>query len=332
MGRKGGEETMPLTFDIIDDGNIIWKLGAGTTAVTIEYSKNGGAWTSITSTSEGTTIPVVAGDEVKFRGNTWTAPSNSYSHFNSTCTFAAKGNPASLRYGDVLTGKEPMTDGNYLRLFQDATLMITPPVLPATILSPDCYMYMFMGCTSLMYAPELPATTLESTCYSNMFRGCTSLAAAPELPATTLESSCYLNMFYGCTSLAAAPELPATTLAQGCYNSMFRGCTSLREAPDLPATTLANNCYANMFYDCTSLILAPELEAPVLVQGCYYYMFRNCSQLSQIICPATDISASSALSNWVSGVAAQGTFYKAAGVNWITGPGGIPSGWTVIEV
>ena len=47
---------------------------------------------------------------------------------------------------------------------------------------------------------------------------------------------------------------------------------------------------------------------------------------------ATDISASSCLANWVSGVASTGTFTKATSMTSLpTGVSGIPSGWTVVD-
>ena len=47
---------------------------------------------------------------------------------------------------------------------------------------------------------------------------------------------------------------------------------------------------------------------------------------------ATDISASSCLANWVSGVSSTGTFTKAASMTSLpTGINGIPSGWTVVN-
>jgi hypothetical protein len=59
-------------------------------------------------------------------------------------------------------------------------------------------------------------------------------------------------------------------------------------------------------------------------------MFQNCTNLSYIKCLATNLSASSCVSNWVNGVAASGTFVKKTGVSaWTTGSSGIPSGWTV---
>ena len=219
----------------------------------------------------------------------------------------------------------------YNAMFNGCTSLTTAPELPATTLAERCYSHMFASCTSLTTAPSvLPATTLAYYCYDNMFSGCTSLTTAPELPATTLTNECYRYMFNGCTSLTTAPELPATTLASGCYDYMFNGCTSLATAPELPATTLAQYCYYQMFKGCTSLSVAPELPATTLVKYCYYGMFSGCTNLNSITCLATDKSASNCTSAWVSGVAANGTFVKAATMNdWTTGLSGIPNGWTV---
>lgn len=111
------------------------------------------------------------------------------------------------------------------------------------------------------------------------------------------------NLFVECTALTTAPQLPATTLAGHCYEGMFSGCTALTTAPQLPATTLADYCYSGMFYECTALI--------------------------SITCLATNPNEVDC-TGWVSGVAASGTFTKAASVSdWETGTSGIPSGWTV---
>ena len=168
--------------------------------------------------------------------------------------------------------------------------------------------------------------------FYNLFRNCTKIVDASELilPATTLANNCYHYMFYGCTSLTTAPELPATTLASSCYSNMFSNCTSLTTAPELHATTLASYCYRYMFKDCTSLTSAPELLATKLTTYCYSYMFRGCKKLNYIKMLATDISANSCLSNWVSGVASSGTFVKNAAMTSLpSGVSGIPNGWTV---
>ena len=223
-----------------------------------------------------------------------------------------------------------LTESCYQGMFEGCTNLTTAPQLPATTLADSCYNGMFNGCTSLTSAPELPATTLTDWCYGRMFRGCTSLTSAPELPATTLAEGCYNNMFYGCTSLTTAPELPATTLADSCYQFMFYNCTSLTSAPELPATTLVSSCYYYMFSNCTSLTSAPQLLATTLAQSCYGYMFRGCTNLNYIKAMFTTTPSSTYTYNWVSGVAANGTFVKNSAATWTTtGVNGVPTGWTV---
>ena len=218
----------------------------------------------------------------------------------------------------------------YYEMFSDCTSLTSAPELSAMVLESDCYRSMFKNCSSLTTAPELPATTLASNCYISMFKDCSSLTTAPSLPATTLAPRCYYCMFWGCPSLSNAPALPAMTLAQECYSLMFQSCTSLTAAPELPATTLADHCYHGMFSGCTSLTTTPELPAAELVANCYSIMFSGCSQLNYVKCMATDISADNCITQWLDGVAATGTFIKAAGMNdWRRGVSGIPYEWTV---
>ena len=192
-----------------------------------------------------------------------------------------------------------MVDDCYNSMFFGCTALTTAPELKATTLAESCYQYMFQNCEALTAAPELKATALVKGCYQAMFNGCKALIAAPELKAETLAESCYSSMFYGCTALTTAPELKATTLAAYCYLSMFSGCTALTTAPALPATTLANQCYDKMFSGCTALTTAPELPAATLTNYCYHQMFNGCKKLSSVTCLATDITATSCLSDWL---------------------------------
>ena len=220
--------------------------------------------------------------------------------------------------------------GCYSSMFTDCSRLTTAPELPAETLAGSCYNSMFQKCTNLVIAPELPATTLADSCYAGMFNGCTSLVNAPELPATTLAYNCYQGMFSGCTNLTTAPELPATTLASWCYERMFQGCKSLTTAPQLPATTLTTYCYRNMFNGCTSLTTAPVLPATTLASSCYYYMFNGCTKLNYIKAMFTTTPSNTYTQNWVSGVAATGTFVKNSAATWnVTGVNGVPSRWTV---
>lgn len=328
------EKAMPLTFQILSDGNISWKIGAGSTGKAMAYSKNGGEWTTITSTTEGTDISVVSGDELRFTGNTWPgAASTDYSNFASTCTFKAKGNPASLYYGEAISGYESLARNCYYGLFYGCTGLTSTPLLPATELEQNCYNSMFYGCTGLetVYT-TLPALTLQNGCYAAMFRGCTGLIEAPELPATGLATDCYNGMFYDCTSLSVAPELPAMTMYEKCYQNMFFNCTSLTKAPSLPAMTLHTRCYNSMFFGCTNLTAAPDLPAPTLSTASYANMFQRCARLSSVKCLAEDISAYQCLNSWLQGVSATGTITKLTGVSYASGPNGIPTGWTVVDI
>ena len=142
--------------------------------------------------------------------------------------------------------------------------------------------------------------------FARLFDNAIKLITAENLilPATTLSAYCYNNMFSGCTSLTTAPVLPATTLSAYCYRYMFEGCTSLTTAPELPATTLANNCYTRMF--------------------------SGCSNLNYIKAMFTTTPSVASTLNWVSDVAATGTFVKNSAATWnVTGINGIPTGWTV---
>lgn len=161
-----------------------------------------------------------------------------------------------------------------------------------------------------------------------------SFAAQGALPARTYA---FFRLFRSCTSLTRAPELPATVLAQYCYGEMFRNCSSLTTPPDLPATTLETHCYRYMFAGNPSLTRAPELPATTLVTQAYYYMFWRCTALADItVALQTWGTASKALSNWVNGVAASGTFRCPAALGTdetiARGTDRCPAGWTVINI
>ena len=286
-------------------------------------------------------ITVASGDTVRFRGNNAAYAGGTISTYGaswyncfsgSTARFNVNGNIMSLIDSTGFTTAVLQTSATFYKLFQGTNPINTNNlVLPAATLTHSCYKYMFAGCTSLTTAPELPATTLASNCYEYMFSGCTSLTTAPVLPATTLIDYCYSRMFLGCTSLVTAPALPATTLANNCYYYMFNGCTSLTTAPAiLPATTLVVSCYTAMFMDCTSLTSAPELPAITLVNYSYYQMFQGCTSLNYIKALFTTKPSNNYTFNWVSGVAASGTFVKNVEAIWNeTGVNGIPVGWLV---
>ena len=128
-------------------------------------------------------------------------------------------------------------------------------------------------------------------------------------------------------------ELPETTV-EGCYSSMFQGCSSLVNAPTLPAIELSTSCYSSMFQGCSSLVTAPELPATELTSSCYNSMFQGCSKLNLITADFINYSnANNEFTNWVDGVAAEGTFKYNKNATFnpeeIRGVDGIPEGWLV---
>ena len=152
--------------------------------------------------------------------------------------------------------------------------------------------------------------TFKSTCQFEAYGNILSLIYGDNfINQTTFPNNSSYNfrlLWRDCTRLISVKNLilPATSLTETCYSAMFSGCTSLTTAPELPATTLASNCYQQMF--------------------------SGCSNLNYIKCLATDISANFCTSNWVSGVAANGTFIKNPNMNsWTSSNNGIPEGWTV---
>ena len=116
----------------------------------------------------------------------------------------------------------------------------------------------------------------------------------------------------------------------GCYANMFSGRTDLIEPPSFlpPLNSVSNGCYSGMFTRCTSLTKAPELPAMALAEGCYSDMFNGCSALNEVRIKAT-ATASYALSNWLSGVAASGTVYADPSFTGLPADSvnGVPSGW-----
>ena len=85
-----------------------------------------------------------------------------------------------------------------------------------------------------------------------------------------------------------------------------------------------------MFSSCIHIVNAPALPATTLENGCYSVMFSGCTSLVAIKAMFTTEPGESYTKNWVSGVAATGTFVKNVASNWdVVGMNGIPEGWTV---
>jgi hypothetical protein len=237
----------PLTIEAITAGTI--KV-AGPQAG-MQYSLNGGAKQAVTTDA----ITVAVGGKVAFYGQGISITQYAGTQIGGTAQVKVYGNimslvdeenfatnyntlPANSTFENLFKGNEKLTDASGL-------------LLPAPMLTNNCYDGMFQGCTSLAAAPkELPATELTDNCYEYMFSDCKALTTAPKLPATTLASNCYAYMFFGCSQLTETPKLPATSAsASVCYDGMFKNCTSLTTAYVKAAKNL--NCN-DMFNGCTA--------------------------------------------------------------------------------
>ena len=284
---------LPLTIESLEDGDVIWNLGASRQD-TVKYSVNDGAWIPISNVTVNgiSTITVSEGDTVKFVGTNSEYTGCTFSA--TTMLFNVSGNILSIiresGFEDIYTLE---TDFMFRNFFCGCSKLVSAEnlILQADTLSSWCYTGMFSGCTMLERTPELPASNLASDCYEDMFRSCTSLVECPELLSTNLADNCYMGMFWGCTSLEIVHELPATVLERRCYSSMFRECTGLTTAQSiLPADRLKDYCYSYMYQGCRSLTSVPELPATIAARGCMNSMFKECTSLvraQEIIRPLT---------------------------------------------
>jgi hypothetical protein len=307
----------------------------------VQYRLNGGPWMDYDNNENPGILLENAGDKVSFRGNNaFYGQYKSYSYANSYIYADYQecylyGNVMSLVNAAGFVAEDTISERfAFYGLFANQSLFLSHEtkqlLLPARNLKSNCYCAMFRGCKGLTRAPALPAQKLAFSCYMDMFRDCTALVDVPTLPALTLDSSCYESMFMGCTGLINAPAIAAEVMSnQSCMN-MFRDCSSLINPPELPAATLALQCYCQMFMDCTSLKTTPVLPAKTLKNYCYQNMFWGCSSLEQVICLATDLSATDCTLSWLYKTPETGTFFKEADIQWNLGTvNGIPTGWTV---
>ena len=253
----------------------------------LEYSLNGGEWTS-----------VVANEEVAFGGTNCTLRLRGT---NPNGTAESFSNYSTINFTEDYVKVACTGDIRTLLDYRNYATVATDQAR---------FCNLFRGCRALTTAPYLPAMVLADYCYQGMFQNCTNLETPPALPAETLADYCYQGMFFGCTDLKTAPVLPADTLTPACYNTMFLGCTNLKTAPQLPATTLAVCCYQQMFQDCTNLETAPALPAETLAGSCYQGMFQRCKNLSSVtmMAPSDQIkNAFKCCGNWLDGAGTNAT-------------------------
>ena len=219
---------IPLTFEIISGGTIAWERygGASTDSKTIQYKKNDGEWTSITSNTGNTKpyVNVVPGDIVVFKGNNNSyCYSPAYNKFSGSATFKAYGNILSLIYGDNYQTETELPSGNTVNTLHnfdslfwknsgitDASNIIMPQNTKNT-----CYHRMFEDCTNLEKAPTLPASQLEPYAYKYMFANCKKLSYVKCLATNMTASDCIANWLSSVASTGTFVKHPNAVWSTG---------------------------------------------------------------------------------------------------------------------
>ena len=151
---------MPLTFEIISGGTIVWRRESnfiGTASEReIEYSINNGPWVSILSTTGGTSFNVSAGDKVRFRGNNSAYGAALMCNILSmTGVFKLYGNIASLIDSTGYTSINTFVDYAFKNLFRGNTGLSEVSDL-------------WIGDNQVNYE--------RANAFSNLFRDCTNLS------------------------------------------------------------------------------------------------------------------------------------------------------------
>lgn len=201
-----GEE---LKLTALDAGTIGWGTNSTAFTTTIEYSKNNGAWTPITAGAQNAIINVVAGDELRFRGDNMAyATAQYHNQFVGTASFNVSGWFTSLLnkedYRSVTTLQSPYT---FAYLFEGSEAVdASGAYLVVKNLTPYCFWHMFDSCPGLTRGPRMEwgmeDVRLDEGSMEGMFQDCDNLTIAPILQAKTLTQGCYRDMFNGCSSLA----------------------------------------------------------------------------------------------------------------------------------
>lgn len=198
-----------LTFEFVTAGTWGWRRNSSdTTARSIYYRKNGGSWTSMSSSgySQQSTISVAVGDIVEVYGERSSYAENNttkYHLFTGTATYNLYGNLKSLYRGiNFTSGTEEMSSNAGVYLFYSAKVIdASNLIFDFTSYSTGACYYMFRGCTSMTDGPIVLGTASGTNCMGYMFYGCTNLVNGPKLYSITLGTSAYNNMFYNCSKL-----------------------------------------------------------------------------------------------------------------------------------
>lgn len=314
-----------FTIESLVDNNEIkfYRNSDSATLYTVKVSTdNGVTWANKSCSTAGTSLCTLnTGEKVLISGNITSTFSYNY-QFNGSGDFKIYGNILSLVYEDNFANRTSIdSDRSFVKLFYQTNVVDAENlILPVASLTLNCYRSMFESCTKLVKAPSLDSISSigEYACF-NMFSGCTSLTTPVNITVGTLSSTyCMNSMFQDCTSLKSAIlNIGNITLTVDGIQYMFSGCTSLEDVEINYSGSLPDPGY----FDSHTI---------------FYRCFYNCTSLTRIKAMMTSLGNRSGrvqTMEWVTGVAATGTFIKNANATWdITGVNGVPTGWTIETV
>lgn len=335
-----------LTIESLVDNNVIkWKNSSSSGVLKhIYYSTDGDIWRGEFSSYNGATLATLnTGDKLYLKADHITGSWNDHCMFTASGQYNVYGNLLSLIYMDEFADKSSIDSTEcFIQTFNSTPVVSAENlVIPITAVPDSGLRELFISCTSLVSADISYIQSAGKYSMMNMFKGCTSLESI-KLPSSelTLNTYAFYNAFNGCSNLATDIVLTLSGGYSSVCQTMFSGCTSLKKVT-LNITSTADlgvgSAFNRMFYGCTGLENAYfNFYGNLTGTGSTCKeMFSGCSSLSYIKAMPKNINFSGPGSslptcNWVSGVAANGTFVKNSQATWNkTGTNGVPSGWSV---
>lgn len=182
------------------------------------------------------------------------------------------------------------------------------------------------------FNPMLSQNSILTSTFSGL-----DISIPKELPKRFAILNDVSYMYANCANLTKVMNLSNIRKIDNA-NYMYSNCTSLTEVSDNNNVNEINNCQY-MYSGCTNLKTGMDLSKVKVIKKPMYSwitngfcnMYNNCSKLEEIIAPNISVWDTNKFTNWVKGVAANGTFYKPKGLEIPTGNNGIPTGWVVKE-
>lgn len=208
-----------LTLRFSGNGYFGWNNSGMTTTCPIQYSINGGGWTTIGETTTSEEVRVSDGDVVRFKGTN--IDGYNYNHtkywcFSTSTDFEVEGNIFSLIYGDDFASYSEFPSGvtgyTFDSLFKGCIHLTSSEniVLPGNILIESCYRALFSNCRAMTKTLNaLNAEYLGNKCYGYMYENCYALEKAPALMSVNglrydgqVAESAYIAFLISCSTVS----------------------------------------------------------------------------------------------------------------------------------